>query len=173
MGYLVTLLALARFYALEPSSAPTEDPPAAPTEARSESVVHGQGQGQGADHGALRPIVFLPRVGPHQAAPRDLRNPFDAPAARESSRERDRRVKSVTTSASTKEASADLRDPFATEPKKRHRFDAAPDLRDPFAQPQRSLPKCPDTGDVPIQRPEGATPGCKQASRRRTVLAHR
>ena len=158
VGYLVTLLALARFFAPEPSSTAPDSPTAA---LDSESDA--------ADDEVLRPIVFLPRALPLQAAPRDLRNPFDA-AQQQRRRDEARMVK---TSASTQGGSADLRDPFAAQPRKRQRFDAAPDLRDPFVQPKRSQPKCPDTGGVPIQRPEGAAPGCKQASRRRMVLAHR
>lgn len=154
VGYLVTLLALARFFAPDPNATPTEVAPAAVESKASEA------------EGLLRPVVFLPGALPLNTAPRDLRNPFDQA----------QRKASMVKTSERRAKSADLRDPFADTPRKQRRLDAAPDLRDPFepARPRpETLPRCPETGGVPIQRPEGATPGCKQASRRRTVLARR
>ncbi len=159
----MTLLALARFFAPEPVQTP------APDQAAQQQVRQTETAGTFTDEdGTLRKIVFLP-TRTLQASPAavDLRDPFaDA-------------VRVVRTSApdapprSPRSSKAsvrhDLRDPFAEKPPKRRL--PAPDLRDPFET--RPLPKCPETGGVPIQRPASVQARCAQASKRTVVLAHR
>lgn len=160
VGYLVTLLALARFFAPVPSDAPVDSAAPAPAEAPAQT--------DDADEPILRKVVFLPGVTDGNRAPADLRNPFKA-----------RMVKTAAgpgappngRSGSKTRVRHDLRDPFATKPSKQQ-LKPAPDLRDPFVRPQRALPKCPDTGGVPIQRPDSIDPGCATASLR-VILAHR
>ncbi len=163
------LLALARlFVAPEPSPAPTD--------ASATAAADGADTSEDTT-GPLLLIDFRSRTTPRAATPAayDLRNPFRASAVQAS----------MPPSSSTagpkankprKRASAqrhDLRDPFAEPPRKR-RGPAKPaeDLRDPFNQPAPALPKCPDTGGVPIQRPDTVRAGCAQASRG-VFLAHR
>ena len=156
VGYLVTLLALARFFAPVPSD--VEADAAAPAPVEGPASADGESETP-----ILRKVVFLPGVIDGNRAPADLRNPFKA-----------RKLASpdAKTRGKTTRVRHDLRDPFATKPRKQRRLEPAPDLRDPFVQPKRTLPKCPDTGGVPIQRPDSVDPGCATASLR-VILANR
>lgn len=161
VGYLVTLLALARFFAPVPSDADA----AVPTPVES-TLEGGRESANPPALRKLREVVFLPGLTDGNRAAPDLRNPFEASKPRAGSGAQPR---VTTTPAKT---ARDLRDPFATKPGRPQRRDAAPDLRDPFVEPRRTLPKCPDTGGVPIQRPDSIDPGCATASLR-VVLANR
>lgn len=157
VGYLVTMLALARFFAPVPSDVDADS--AAPAPAHAPASPHQNGETP-----ILRKVVFIPGVIDGTRAPADLRNPFTAGKVKATGSEEKRRAK-------TTRVRHDLRDPFATKPTKQ-RLEPAPDLRDPFVRPKRSLPKCPDTGGVPIQRPDSIDPGCATASLR-VILANR
>ncbi len=134
---------------------------------------------------SLRPVEFEADPNPTQRRADatttgrpayDLRNPFrqprptlapvapaPAPAPKPKQARRATRAKN----------DRDLRDPFAQPPVHRVLPKAKPDLRDPFAPKAKPAPrKCPDTGGVPIQRPESLKSQCVQASRR-AVLARR
>jgi hypothetical protein len=158
---LVALLAVARLVAPEPSADQTQLEAPAPVEASASTE-------SGADSAllALRPIDFSTRRGEGRTGSRashDLLDPFTTrPKARTKATPRTR----ARTKAQRRRN--DLRDPFA-QPASRGVVDPAPDLRDPFER-RKALPKCPDTGGVPIQRPATVDPGCLQASRR-IVLA--
>ncbi|MCR9160074.1 MAG: hypothetical protein ACE37F_37875 [Nannocystaceae bacterium] len=173
VGYLVTLLAIARFLAPVPSDAHAQ-------EAASHSTNHAATSSapdspdatptSTTDGGEAEPVllevVFRPGVVDGSLNPVDLRNPFQTRRVRAASEPRDRKRRAKAT-----RVRHDLRDPFSIEPRKQQR-DAAPDLRNPFVKPTRTLPKCPDTGGVPIQRPDSLAPGCATASRH-VVVAKR
>lgn len=168
------LLTLARlFVAPEPSAAPTD---AATTPDASDTSSDSTDEAVADDTGPLLLIDFRQRARSFEGSPPayDLRNPFlrttgttmvqaSAPAPTTSAPKRRR--------ANVRRP--DLRDPFAEPPRKR-RAPAKPaeDLRNPFKQPAPVLPKCPETGGVPIQRPDTVRAGCAQASLG-VVLAHR
>ena len=166
------LLALARLLvAPEPSPAPTDAAP--PTTATTDVAETSEDT-----TAPLLLIDFRPRARTLNATPaaHDLRNPFRASAVQASAPPSSPTASSTAGPTRRQRASArrhDLRDPFAEPPRKR-RGPAKPaeDLRDPFNQPAPALPKCPDTGGVPIQRPDTVRAGCAQASRS-IVLAHR
>jgi hypothetical protein len=166
---LVALLAVARLVAPEPSADQTQLEAPAPVEASASTE-------SGADSAllALRPIDFSTRRGEGRAGSRashDLLDPFTTrPKARTKATAKATAKAAPRTRARTKAQRRrnDLRDPFA-QPASRGVVDPAPDLRDPFER-RKALPKCPDTGGVPIQRPATVDPGCLQASRR-IVLA--
>ncbi len=147
------MLTLARlFVAPEPSPAPADSRTLAPHATPDDSTP-------------LMLIDFRPRARTLEASPptHDLRDPF-RPSTGQASTSTQQRASAQ---------GPDLRDPFA-EPATRPRSPAEPaeDLRDPFKQRAPAPRKCPDTGGVPIQRPDSVQAGCAQASRA-VVVAQR
>lgn len=172
VGTLV-LLALARlFVAPEPSAA---TPPPEPS---ADAALVAPSPEETTSQTPLLPIDFRARARALDASrpAYDLRNPFRASTVKASAPHAATTPSERGTPAKHRRASArrhDLRDPFAESPRRRSgQAKPAEDLRDPFSQPPPALPKCPDTGGVPIQRPDTVRAGCAQASRR-FVLAHR
>ncbi len=159
VGYLVTLLALARFFA------PVSGDPGVDADGAALAPASPGENDENDETPLLRQVVFLPGVIDGTRPPSDLRNPFAARKVEPAGPEEKRHAK-------TTRVRQDLRDPFANKASSKQRLEPAPDLRDPFVRPQRSLPKCPDTGGVPIQRPNSIDPGCATASLR-VILANR